>query len=543
MSASHKKQLRKEQNAAQMTEKQQAAQKEAKKLRLYTVLFAAAIVLMIGIVIFSTVSSSGIIERGTTAVTVGDSKISAVELNYYYFDAINEYVEQWGDYISLTGLDTTAPLNEQEVSEGTTWADYFLDYATENIHSVYAVYNEAKAAGYTLSEEDAASIDSSIATMEMYALYYYGYSDLDSFLVAMYGNGSNEETYRAYAEVQYVASAYANDHMDSLTYSDDDIAAVLAEEPKAYNTYAYNYYYLSTSSFLEGGTTDEDGNVTYSDEEKAASVEACKAAADSLLEQNIDSVVLFDKAISNLEINTDTTASSTAVTDKLYTGLSATLKDWVSADERTVGELGCIPYETESTDAEGNTTTTVNGYYVVLFLGSDDNQYLMNNVRHILVSFTGGTTDDDGNTVYSDEEKAAALAEAEEILAEYEAGEMTEDAFAALANEYSDDTGSNTTGGLYENIVPSSSYVENFLNWVIDDARTPGETGIVETEYGYHIMYFVGDSELTYRDYMIISALRTEDMTEWQDALVEASAMTVKNTKNVKLDLVLSSGT
>ena len=57
MSASSKKKLRKEQNAAAMTEKQLQEQKEAKKLRLYTGIFAVAIAVMILVVAFSRVSS------------------------------------------------------------------------------------------------------------------------------------------------------------------------------------------------------------------------------------------------------------------------------------------------------------------------------------------------------------------------------------------------------------------------------------------------------------------------------------------------------
>lgn len=545
MSASHKKQLRKEQNAAQMTEKQLAEQKEAKKLRLYTTLFTVAIALMVCVVIVSTVLSSGIIERGTTAATVDNSKINAVELNYYYIDGINGYIEQWGDYIALSGIDTTKALNEQFIDEeaGTTWADYFLEQATTNIRGVYALYNKAVAEGYTLSEEDAAAIDSAVDNMELYGTLYYGYSDLDSFLEGMYGNGADEDSYRAYAEVQYIATAYANDHFDSLTYTADDIAAKLAEDPKAYTSYTYNYYYLPTTSFLEGGTIDENDTVVYSDEEKAAAAEAAKAAAESLVSEEITSTVLLDKAIGQLEINAEsTTAASTAVTDRLYTQVSSIMQEWISDESRVEGDLTVIPYESESTDAEGNTTSTVTGYYVVYFISANDNTYKMNNVRHLLVAFAGGTQNEDGTVTFSDEEKAAAKAKADEILASYEAGEKTEDAFAALVAEHTDDTASKATGGLYEDIVPSSNYVENFLNWAIDDARVPGETGIVETEYGYHIMYFVGDSEESYRDYMITNTLRNEDYSAWESELSEAAVLTVNNTSKVNMDLKLSSG-
>ena len=547
MSASHKKQLRKEQNAAQMTEKQMAEQKEAKKLRLYSIIFTAAIALMICVVIFTTVTNSGIIERNTTAVTVDGTKVSAVELNYYYIDSVNNYLNQWGDYISLSGLDSTKALDEQmyNADEEITWADYFLESATNNIHSVYAIYNKAAAEGYTLTEEDNASIETMISNMELYGTLYYGYPDLDSYLTGMYGTCANEKTYRAYAEVQYIASAYANDYNETLTYTDEDIAAVLAEEPKAYNFYSYNYYYLSADKFLEGGVENEDGTKTYSDEEKAAALAACEEAANSLIAENITDLVLLDKAIGNLAINAEVeNAASIAVDNRQYTQLSSVLQDWVTDDARVEGDLAVVPYESEPTNEDGTTTTTVNGYYVVFFKGMDDNTYKMNNVRHILVAFEGGTTTD-GTTTYSDEEKAAAKAEAEEILAAYLAGEQTEEAFTALTHEHTDDVDSNghpNNDGLYENIIPSSSYVENFLNWAIDDARTPGETGIVETEYGYHVMYFVGDSEETYRDTMITSELRSEALTEWENSLIEGSTMDVQNTSKVKTDLKLSSG-
>ena len=117
---------------------------------------------------------------------------------------------------------------------------------------------------------------------------------------------------------------------------------------------------------------------------------------------------------------------------------------------------------------------------------------MVSDVRHILIMPKGGTVNEEnGQTVYSDEEKAAAKAEAERILQEWKDGEATEDSFGLLANTYSEDGGSNTTGGLYEEIAPGASYVENFLNWSIDMNRQVGDTDIVETEYGYHIMYYV----------------------------------------------------
>lgn len=116
---------------------------------------------------------------------------------------------------------------------------------------------------------------------------------------------------------------------------------------------------------------------------------------------------------------------------------------------------------------------------------------LISDVRHILIGIDGGTTDEDGNTVYTEEEKAAAYAEAEALLAQWKAGEATEESFAALAVEYSEDGGVTENEGLYTGIYPGAGYVENFLSWSIDMSRQSGDTDIVESDYGYHIMYFV----------------------------------------------------
>ena len=198
---------------------------------------------------------------------------------------------------------------------------------------------------------------------------------------------------------------------------------------------------------------------------------------------------------------------------------------------------------------------SINEYLVTCYIWSIYTEYLHGmpskrpirvavpvNLRHILVGFEGGTYDETtGATTYSDEEKAAAKAKAQEILDAFNAGEKTEEAFGALATEKTTDPGSKENGGLYENVYPGQM-VASFNDWCFDAARKTGDTAIVETEYGCHVMYFVGTSETTYRDYMIESALRSEDMAAWENGLIEAAELVVTNTKYVKTDLTLNSG-
>ena len=547
MSASSKKKLRKEQSAAVMTERQIAEQKEAKKVKIYTVSFVVVIALLLAVAIFvgvnQTITNSGMREKNTVAVTVGEHKISNAELSYFYIDAVNKFYSDYGSYASLFGLDMTKPLNEQYVDEeaGLTWADDFLTSAKNSAKSVYALADAAKAAGHTLPESAKTQVDNAIANMAMYATIY-GYPNADAYLKAMYGNGASEDDYRAYMEMSLLADSYYTEYANSLTYDDAALREAEAENYNAYSAFSYNYYYLSADKFLTGGTTDDEGKTTYSDEEKAASVAAAEAAAKTLVAGEITSVKAFDDAISALEINaeSETPVTSTLYEDNAYSSITEVLRQWVTDASRKEGDKTYIANSTTSTDAEGNETTTVSGYYVLYYIGTNDNTYPLANVRHILVNYEGGTTDEaTGSTVYSEEEKAAAKDAAEELLAQWNSGEKTEDSFATLANENSDDPGSNTTGGLYENVYPGQM-VTNFNDWCFASDRKAGDTGIVDSDYGVHVMYYSGDSETNYRDHLISTELRNAEMEEWYAATVEALTVTDGDTSFINKGLVLS---
>ena len=537
MSASSKKKLRKEQEAAKLTEKQLNAQKEAKKNSLYTTAFlvvmAAILVIAVTVGVKQTITTGGLREKNTVALTVGEHEINSVEMNYFFMDAVNNFYSNYGSYATMFGLDVTKPLNEQVVDEetGLTWADDFMTSAKESAASTYALADAAEAAGYTLPEEDRASLDEQLSNLELYASIY-GYGDADAYLKAMYGNGASMKSYRAYCELQSLASAYYNHYAEELTYEDADLRAAEAENFNAYSSYSFHSYYLATSRFLTGGTTDAEGNTTYSDAEKAASVAAAEEAAKALTGKEITDVAALDAAIAALEINQDTEAASSFSDGTLYGSLAAAYKDWVTDSSRKAGDLGYFP----STSGD-----TVSGYYVVMFQSSNDNSFALKNVRHILIApehaHAEGETHENGET-YSAEELAAAKSAAEEILAQWQAGEATEEAFAALANEKSAD-GDGTTGGLYENVYPGQM-VENFENWTFDAARKSGDTGIVESNYGYHVMYFVGDSEQTYRDYQIENELKSADLSTWYAELLDAMTETEGDTQYIRKDLVLS---
>ena len=94
-------------------------------------------------------------------------------------------------------------------------------------------------------------------------------------------------------------------------------------------------------------------------------------------------------------------------------------------------------------------------------------------VSHILISYEG--SEEEPRTPEESQELA------NEVLGRVNAGED----FASLVEELTDDTASISTGGEYT-FTRNEGYAEEFTNWSFE--ANVGDVGIVETEFGYHIM-------------------------------------------------------
>ncbi len=139
-------------------------------------------------------------------------------------------------------------------------------------------------------------------------------------------------------------------------------------------------------------------------------------------------------------------------------------------------------------------------------------------VRHLLVQPEGGEKDESNKMVYTEAAWNRALEEAKSLLNEWKSGAADQESFAALATKYTDDEGSKANGGLYQNVTKTSNYVEPFLMWALDEARKPGDTEIVKTDFGYHIMYFVNGEPQWFM------AARTQLLSERMNEIIESAA-------------------
>ena len=561
MSGSSKKKLRKELNAATLTEKQQKQAKEARRLQVYTrtfvVIMVVVVALLVGLVVRQPITDA--IYRNVHALTIGDHEITAVELNYFYTDAIfqhyNQYSEKYGDYAAtyamlMEGIDFTKPMNEQirDTTTKQTWAEAYLDAAIKNAKETYAIYDKAMAdKDFEFNEEDSSYLQNFESYLDMYA-YYYGFSSIDGYLRDSYGDGANLETYRAYCVITEAVSAYKEHMRNSISYIDDEYRYYEQDKYTDFSRFSYATFTILVDKYLEGGTTttDENGKTTivYSEEDKQAAKDAALADVNYLTGIEIlNGTTSLNNAIGRLEkYKNDTTATATEKTKVFGTTLTdKAIKEWLVDEARTDNEVGYIELSTTSKDDDGNEVKTITGYTVILFLDRDDSLQKLQNVRHILLKIDGMEDYETGEIISDEEDRQVAKNAAERVLTLWNSlsdEEKTGEAFGDLAKEHSEDS-SASVGGLIADIYPDQT-VEAFNDWCFDENRQKGDVEIIESEYGFHVMYYIGESDITYRDSLIKEEMLDADMTKWISNIAEDISFVKHNLDYVNLGYSMS---
>ena len=131
----------------------------------------------------------------------------------------------------------------------------------------------------------------------------------------------------------------------------------------------------------------------------------------------------------------------------------------------------------------------------------------------------------DGTVSCSEEAWEAGLVKAEALLKKWRnEWNHNEGTFAQLARYHSDDPGTVTTGGAYRNI-RKGQLTEVLDQWCFDPVRQPGDTAIVRSTYGYHILYF--SASRTLDQVQTAEARMNETLEAIGTAAREAYPMTV----------------
>ena len=535
MSASREKQNR--QAAAGQTDPKTArAAQQRKEEKRSNLLYGVIAVAVLIAVIASFVWRSDFIPKTTTAATIDGEKYTVSEVNYYYQTAYRNFVSQYSYLTSYMGLNTNATLRSQAISEtaasmlgielpeedasaaddpdrdplmptGMTWHDYFLDEALENMTVIQAALKAADAEGFQSPASVQVQYDDNMEALKS-AAAASGIS-VSQYLKANFGAGLTEKVYGEQLMRTLRYNAYSNARQESLTYSESELEEAYSADP---NTYDHVSYESVSFSGAAESTTDAEGNtVEPTEAETAAALLSAQVKAQAVLDGFNDGGDLEELANEN-----DGTYNTT---ESGNYSAGSVMSEWLYDSARKAGDAAVL---------EDGTIQ-----YVVVFHNRFRDENPTIDIRHILVSLGSGTIAE-GEEGYEDEQaqlKADAHAKAEELLSQWQSGEATEDSFAALAMKESAD-GSKYDGGLYTEVYQGQMVTE-FNDWCFDAARQPGDTGVVDTQYGSHVMYFSGVNLDRWQS-QAADTLRREAYASWEDGL-KASVTVQRDESGLKL--------
>ena len=457
--------------------RQEAEKKAAKSRRRWTIGSILVAILLIVIILLN----SGFLYKHTTALSVGERNYSPAELSYTYLTQYSNFLSQYGSYASLFGLDSSqgaASLKSQEcpmLGEGKTWRDYFLENAENSLLQITALNQYAKANGITADADEIAELDAELASLDSTAKTY-GFANANRFLAAQYGTGVNTRVVRSMMMENAVAAKALDVYSDSLAYDDSALEEHYASFEGERDYFDYAYYVVNA----EVPSAEDSAEAADSAPTEQALLEArmTAEAIETAYQDGYDIEDVTERFNAAIEAESDT--GTATVRSRVSGGSLGDLGEWLRDSSRKNGDIGVV----EASDGTG--------YNVAVFLSRDDNHYPTVAVRHILIR---AEASEDGT--YTGEAKQAALDRINEIKAEYEAGDQTEESFAALAEQYSEDAGSNTNGGFYEDIY-RGQMVQEFNDFCFAPHKS-GDIGVVYGESssyaGYHLVYFVGEGE------------------------------------------------
>lgn len=433
----------------------------------------------------------------SVVATVDGQKISIGMYDYYYASIVS-YYEQYASY-GYYSLDTTKDYSKQYTTDDDgnkiSWQKFFETEALKEVEQITTYYSKALEEGVTLTSAQKKTIDKQISTLKDSASQ--NDVSLDQYIKANFGTYCSEDTIRIMLEQYYLSANYKGKFKSEAKVTDNDVDKYYNDHKNDYKKIEF-YYIASPYDATDDNSKNESIKTAEKIMAKMKDKKSVIALVPEVYSSYIDSQVQSsmeqdstltekkarEEAVKSYESNVVTTVSGSdsPFDDKMNT--------WLFSDDTKVGSKKYYIDE--------------NAKYIYIVLKTskasveEDETYT---VRHILVAPESGSNSSSSTsekTEYTDEQWAAAKKKADSILAKFNKTDKSEYEFAKLAEQYSTDSASTSSGsndsfgGLYESVT-LGQMVPDFEKWSIDDSRKYGDTGIVKSDYGYHIMFFIND--------------------------------------------------
>jgi len=466
MSASREKHIRKsvERTLPEHSAKTSGLSKTAKM----AIGIACAVVLVV-LCCVSLVLGSNWPHTHFTAATVGDYELTAADFNYYYQQAYNDMANSLGD--SAQGMMSF-------------FTDSIRQNAMKYVQQTYAGYDAAIKANLTLTDEEKQELDETVETFESVSAMF-GLKDGDEYMEFVYGKGCNLENYRKFCEITLLSQKYYEAELEKYAPTEAEINTYYQENRDELDRLNYRQFFI-----------------TVNDERD---LETAKAEAQRMITEIVTDITSFDRnALALAEESQKTQYERENAT------LLSAIKPSLLTEQTVAPEVA--EWLKDLNRKEGDTATFVkpdeSGVYAMYFISRDDNDYTSRTLRTIYVSLSA--TADEG-------EKETTKEQAQGYLDTYLAGERTEEAFAELADQHSED---GIVGGLQENM-GKNDLTAVLSDWLYDANRKVGDTELLETSSGYYVALYCGEGE-NYKSFIIENSMDSTYYNDMVDRMSES---------------------
>lgn len=515
------------------TEKAATPKKEKKSLNSNTIKFIfagtmlaviIAALTVLGLRYYTLPNANEQMNPGNVAMTVDDVDVSIGMYNYYYSCITQNYLS-YAEYGYYEDLDVTKDFSKQtttdEDGKKITWQKLFEKETKKQIQYITSYYKAAVDAGITLTKDQQKQIDENIASIKESAAAVD--MSVDQYITTNYGDYCGLATLKKMLEQCMVAESYYYQAMVETKATDKEIASYIKKNGDEFKNVSFAFLQFQYGETNKNETKKKAAKyasqIKNIKDLKKALPEACTDIIDGYVEAGY-----YEDAESCAKALADSVEVTIARSE---TGLVDSAMEWLFSADTKVND--CKYFDDEETSM----------FYVLLKTSDpklDDQEVY--SVRHILIMPGNQSEEDEDSeqkTEFTDAEWATAEKKAEKILAEFNKGKKTEYEFAKLAEKYSQDTESTSNGssGMYGGLyagTPLGRMVKSFEKWSTDKAREYGDTAIVKSDYGYHIMYFVGD----YKKYEYDAASKIA--TQKQEKVNDDAEIKIRNgMKKVKV--------
>ena len=412
--------------------------------------------------------------HGTYMIVDGE-KVSRVEYDYNYYLRFNNYLNsEEAFYASYSGVDLTGDLSRQMYSATLTWKDYIDQLTVENMLRNKALIREMKAAGFTYDEK--AAYEEYQENLQLAA--ENAGMPLDDYVKALYGPYATMSRIENFVKDGLAASAYYNSVAESLKPGDGEIQSYYEERKSNYDSVDYRLITVDAELPAEPTELADPAEETEGEEAEEtayepseAEIEAAMALAKTEAESQIENLAADGELYENYQ----------------WSSVRSLFRDWLFEETRKAGDTTVIE------------DSTNHCYYALEFVGRYLDQTPAVDVRIII----------------------AELGDGQAILDQWQAGDATEESFIALVEQYSTDSYSASTGGLYEGMTPSGM-LDVLADWTFDSGRAAGDVTVISSGQNAtdYVLYYVGSGEPSWKT-TISNTLSSQAMVEYMNDIIK----------------------